>query len=95
MRLAADTSVGPAVRRYAEVTIAGWEVDTILSGPRLRLRRTYAAAVVRSVTDAGFELFTPHYSVVLPAYDEGVARRLLDVLGDVRPNPHHPGRNGD
>jgi hypothetical protein len=29
----------------AEVTVAGWDVDAILSGPRLRTRRSYAAVV--------------------------------------------------
>ena len=31
----------------------------------------------------------PHCSVILPAYTEEVARRLVEVFGPVRINPHH------
>lgn len=83
----------PLMAISAEVTVAGWDVDTILSGARLRVRRSFAAAPVASVADAGFGLLAtfqaPHYSVVLPAYTEHAAQGLLDVLGEVRVNPHH------
>jgi len=83
----------PLVAISAEVTVDGWDVDAILSGPRLRTRRSYAAASVAAVVAGGFELlptFTaPHYSVVLGAYTEDQAQRLINVLGDVRANPHH------
>ncbi len=59
----------PLVAVSAEVTIAGWDVDRILSGARLRTRRSYAAAAVGEVLDAGFGLLptfsAPHYSVAL------------------------------
>lgn len=98
------TNAGSTRRRYsragrvfeaisAEVTIAGWDVDLILAGPRLRTRRSFAAAPVGSLTAAGFELLAtfgaPHYSVVLPSYTSGTAQRLLDVLGEPKVNPHH------
>lgn len=87
----------PLVAISAEVTVTGWNVDTILSGPRLRVRRSYAAALVGSLADLGFKLLptfqAPHYSVVLPAYTEEVAQRLLDVLGEVRGNPYYVRRD--
>jgi hypothetical protein len=47
------------------------------------------------VLAAGFDLLptiaAPHYTVLLPSYDEGSAQRLLDVLGDMKPNPFHTG----
>jgi hypothetical protein len=46
----------PFVAISAEVTVLGWDVDAILSGPRLRLRRTYAAALVRSLIETDFDL---------------------------------------
>jgi hypothetical protein len=83
----------PFVAVSAEVTIAGWDVDAILSGPRLRTRRSYAAVPVRRVVEAGFDLLAtfsaPHYSVVLPSYTDVAAQRLMEVLGEVRVNPHH------
>lgn len=89
----------PFVAVSAEVTVLGWDVDAILSGPRLRLRRTYAAALLRSLIEADFDLIAtfapPHYSVVLPAYDVEIAQRLLEVLGEVRHNPHHLRRSSD
>lgn len=49
-----------------------------------------------SLLGAGFELLAsfaaPHYSVVLPAYDEANVQRLLEVLGEVKRNPHFVGR---
>jgi hypothetical protein len=77
----------------AEVTVAGWDVDAILSGPRLRTRRSYAAVPVGRVVEAGFDLLAtfsaPHYSVVLPSYTDVAAQRLIEVLGEVKDNPHH------
>jgi hypothetical protein len=83
----------PFVAISAEVTVAGWTVDAILAGPRLRTRRSYAAARVDRILDAGFELLptfgTPHYSVVLPSYTAENAERLIDALGEVLLNPHY------
>lgn len=83
----------PFVAVSAEVTIGGWDVDRILSGSRLRTRRSYAVAVVGDVLGAGFGLLptfsAPHYSVVLGSYTVEQAERLIAVLGEVRPNPHH------
>lgn len=83
----------PFVAVSAEVTVGGWDVDSILSGSRLRTRRSYAAATVGEVLSAGFELLptfsAPHYSVVVASYTEGQAERLIAVLGEIRPNPHH------
>jgi len=49
------------------------------------------------LTDAGFRLVAsfqaPHYSVVMPAYTEQAAQRLLDVLGEIHVNPHHVRRD--
>lgn len=74
----------------------GWDLDEILAGPRLRTRRRYAAALVGVLVEAGFELIAtfgaPHYSVVLPAYTEPIAERLVDALGEARHNPHHDRR---
>ncbi len=83
----------PFVAISAEVTIQGWSVDAILAGPRLRARRSYAAATVGGVLDAGFDLLptfgVPHYSVALGSYTEADAERLIAVLGQARANPHH------
>ncbi|HET6835386.1 MAG TPA: hypothetical protein VFH30_16090 [Acidimicrobiales bacterium] len=77
----------------ADVTMAGWDLDAILSGPRLRTRRSYAAVPIARVVEAGFRLLptfgAPHYSVVLPSYTQEVAQRLLEVMGEVKVNPHH------
>jgi hypothetical protein len=82
----------PFVAVSAEVTIAGWDVDSILSGSRLRTRRSYAAVPVGEVLDAGFGLLptfsAPHYSVALGFYTVEKAELLVRVLGEVRPNPH-------
>ena len=83
----------PLVAISAEVTIAEWDVDRILAGPRLRTRRSYAAALVGRVLDAQFDLLptfqAPHYSVVLRSYTEGGAERLVAVFGAVRANPYY------
>jgi hypothetical protein len=83
----------PFVAVSSEVVIEGWSLDRILAGPRLRTRRRFAAAPVRSIVESGFELLptfaAPHYSILLPAYTEREAQRLLDVLGEVSINRHH------
>ncbi len=83
----------PLVAVSAEVTLEGWDVDTILSGPRLRTRRSYAVGAATEVVEAGFDLLlafsAPHYSVVMANYTEDQAQRLISVLGAVVPNPHH------
>jgi hypothetical protein len=85
----------PFVAISAEVATAGWSVDVILAGSRLRTRRRYAAAAVADVLAGGFELLptfvAPHYSVLLPSYDGRSAQRLLDVLGEMKPNPFYVG----
>lgn len=87
----------PFVAISAEVTIPGWDVDSILKGPRLRSRRSYAIAPVHDLVDAGFDLIptfnAPHYSVVLPSYTEGFAALLVEAFGDVKPNPHFERRD--
>lgn len=86
----------PLIAVSAEATIAGSRLDAVLSGPRLRTRKRYAATRVGSLAAAGFELLptfgVPHYSVVLRAYTEAEATRLLVVLGPVHQNPHFIGR---
>lgn len=83
----------PFVAVSAEVTVAGWDLDAIMSGPRLRTRRSYAAVSVGRIVETGFGLLAtfgaPHYSVVLPSYTEVAAQRLLEVMGEVEVNPHH------
>ncbi|HEY9562433.1 MAG TPA: hypothetical protein VIR30_01570, partial [Nocardioides sp.] len=69
----------PLVAISAEVTVAGWNLDAILSGPRLRTRSRYARVLVAELAASGFELLPtfamPHYSVLLPSYDERSAQR--------------------
>jgi hypothetical protein len=83
----------PLVAISAEVTVAGWDVDRMLAGPRLRTRRSYAVALVGRVLEAPFDLLptfqAPHYSVVLRSYTEGEAERLVAVFGAVRANPYY------
>jgi hypothetical protein len=83
----------PFVAVSAEVTVAGWDLDAIMSGPRLRTRRSYAAVSVGRIVETGFGLLAtfgaPQYSVVLPSYTEVAAQRLLEVMGEVKVNPHH------
>lgn len=81
----------PFVAVSAEIADVDWSVDEILSGPRLRTRRTYASATAGVLVDAGFELLptfaAPHYSIKLMSYTETQAERLIDALGDAQPNP--------
>lgn len=83
----------PLIAISVEVTMPGWDLEGILAGSRLRTRRSYASALDRDVTNAGFGLLAsfsaPHYSVVLDIYTENEARRLISVLGQIRPNPYH------
>jgi len=86
----------PLVAISAEVSVAGWSLDAILAGPRLRTRSRYARARASDLVAAGFTLLptfaAPHYSVLLPSYDERSAQRLLDVLGEMQRNPFYVGR---
>jgi hypothetical protein len=86
----------PLVAVSAEMTGAGWDLDRILAGPRLRTRSRYAAAPAMALVTSGFELLptfgAPHFSVVLGAYDDVSAEHLLEVLGQLRRNPHYVGR---
>ncbi|HEU5085129.1 MAG TPA: hypothetical protein VFU14_17440 [Acidimicrobiales bacterium] len=86
----------PLVAVSAEITVGDWTVDAILAGPRLRTRSRYAETTAASLVGGGFGLLpsfaAPHYSVVLPAYDGAHAQRLLEVLGEVKRNPHFVGR---
>jgi hypothetical protein len=81
----------------ADVTVAPWTLEAILAGPRLRTRSRYASADASTLVDGGFGLLptfaAPHYSVRLPSYDEHTARRLLDLLGEIRRNPFYVGRD--
>jgi hypothetical protein len=77
----------------AEATVGGRTLDDLLVGRGLRTRRRYARALAQSLLEAGFALLpsfrTPHYSIVLGAYTEGEAERLLAVFGEVLVNPHY------
>lgn len=83
----------PLVAISAEVTMPGWDVESILSGARLRTRWSYASTLAHDVIGAGFRLLpsvaAPHYSIVLANYTDEEAQRLISVLGDVQPNPYH------
>ncbi len=80
----------PFVAISAEITGAGWSLASILAGPRLRTRRTYAAVRAGVVLDAGFELLAtfsaPHYSVVLPSYDVETTQLLSSLFGEAQGN---------
>lgn len=77
----------------AEATVGGRTLEELLAGPRLRTRRRYASAIAEELLDAGFALLpsfgAPHYDIVLPAYSDWEARRLLHVLGEARENPYY------
>ena len=76
-----------------EATIGGRTLAELLAGPRLRTRRRYASALAQGLLDAEFLLLPsfgiPHYSIVLRAYSDEEARRLLEVLGEARENPYY------
>lgn len=83
----------PLVAVSGEATVGGRTLDELLAGPRLRTRRRYATAVAQSLLEAEFVLLpsfgVPHYSIVLRAYSDDEARRLLEVLGQARQNPYY------
>jgi hypothetical protein len=83
----------PLVAVSAEATVGGRTLDDLLAGPRLRTRRRYANAIAQKLLDAHFVLLpsfgAPHYDIVLRAYAEGEARRLLDILGEAHQNPYY------
>lgn len=83
----------PFVAVSAEVTLEGWNLEDLLSGSRLRTRRSYAAISVGQIELAGFGLVptfaAPHYSVRLPIYTEEQAQLLIETLGEVIRNPYH------
>ena len=83
----------PFVAVSGEATVGGRTLAELLGGPRLRTRRRYASALAQSLLDAEFLLLAsfgiPHYSIVLRAYSDEEARRLLEVLGEARENPHY------
>jgi hypothetical protein len=83
----------PLVAVSAEATVGGRTLDELLAGSRLRTRRRYASAVAQRLLDERFVLLpsfgAPHYDIVLKAYAEGEARRLLDVLGEAHQNPYY------
>lgn len=84
------------------VSVGEWDVDAILSGPRLRTRRSHAALPAGRVVEAGFGLLAtfgaPHCSVIHPSYTasrrrslsvpswQEAARRLREAMGV----PHRP-----
>ncbi len=86
----------PLVAVSAELTMAGWSLDQILAGRRLRTRSSYAKVTTRRVTDAGFVLLptfdAPHYSIVWASYTDEQADRLLALFGPAITNPHYKGR---
>ena len=51
------------------LTVAGWDLDSLLAGP-LASRSTYATATVGTVRAEGFDLLptfaAPHYDLLLP-----------------------------
>ena len=53
----------------------------------------YATARAGALVDAGFDpmptFSAPHYSLILPSYTEGIAAQLIDLFGEVKPNPHY------
>lgn len=83
----------PLVAVSAEATVGGRTLEQILAGPRLRTRKRYASAVAERLLEADFLLLpsfgAPHYDIVLRAYAEDEARRLLDVLGEAHQNPYY------
>ncbi len=79
----------------AEATVGDRTLDELLAGPRLRTRRRYAAVIAGQLLEEGFGLLpsfvAPHYSIVLPAYAEQHAERLLHLLGEAHVNPYYAG----
>jgi hypothetical protein len=83
----------PVAAVSAEVTGPDRNTDDVLAGPRLRTRRTYAAAPVASLLGSGFPVLAtfaaPHVSIVLPEYTGAHVRTLIEVLGPEQPNPYY------
>jgi hypothetical protein len=87
----------PLVAVSTEATIEGWPLERILSGRRLRTRKSYAAVPVGRVLEAGYTLLAtfnaPHYDVVWPSYSEEQAARLALLFDPVIRNPYYEGRS--
>jgi hypothetical protein len=83
----------PVAAVSAEVTGPDRDTDEVLAGPRLRTRRTYAAAPVSRLVDNGFPVLAtfsaPHVSIVLPGYAAFHVHTLIELLGPEQPNPHY------
>lgn len=83
----------PVAAVSAEVTGPNRNIDEALAGPRLRTRRTYAAAPVTALINSGFPVLptfaAPHVSIVLPVYDEASVRVLVELLGPEHVNPYY------
>lgn len=87
----------PLVAISTEVTVEGWPLERILSGRRLRTRKSYAAVPVLRVLEAGYTLLAtfeaPHYDVVWASYSEEQAGRLALLFEPVIRNPYYEGRS--
>lgn len=83
----------PVAAVSAEATGPDRSTDDVLAGPRLRTRRTIAAAPVASLLRSGFPVLAtfaaPHVSIVLPEYTEAHVRTLIEVLGPEQPTPYY------
>ncbi len=82
----------PFVAISVDVTVPGWDVESILSR-RIDSRRSYAIARAGELLDAGYVLLptfaAPHYSLRLPSYTSETAQRLIEGFGTVMTNPHY------
>lgn len=82
----------PLAAISGEITGSDRTTADLLSGPRLRTRRTYATVQVEELLEFGFEVIptfaTPHVSIVLPRYDCESVRSLLDRFGPEQTNPY-------
>ena len=82
----------PFLAISVDVTITGWDIERILAR-QLRTRRRYATSRAGALLDAGYDLMptfsAPHYSLVLPSYTEATAAQLIELFGEVKPNPHY------
>jgi hypothetical protein len=86
----------PLVAVSAELIMAGWTLERILSGRRLGTRVSYAAVTVGDVLESGFMLLPtfdpPHYSIVWTSYTEDQAARLSRLFDPAIRNPYYAGR---
>lgn len=75
------------------LTAQGHDLDSILSGRRMRTRSRYAVVPAAAVLGAGFRLLAtfdaPHYSVAWASYTRDQAELFRRVLGPVLDNPHY------